>query len=248
MTAMSAREAAKPMNTITSTNAPTTLWVLGAGGHGRVVADAAAASGRFAEIVFFDDDTSLPARIGRFARQGDSAAFFADESRATTSPNAGANTGAVERHIAIGNNTLRDTLVRRCEAAGLALATVVHPAAVLSVEAEIAPGCFIAAGAIVAPGARLAAACIVNHAASVDHDVQLGRAVHVGPGARLGGAVTIGDRSWIGIGAVLRHGLALGRGVLAGAGAVVVADIDDGQRVVGNPARPLPVPPEIRDA
>lgn len=247
----------------------TALWILGAGGHGRVVADAAAASGRHAEIVFFDDAPDLPARIGRWPLRGGSDAFFASPSSAPSpsvpsappsatmpaSGSAGAAAPAVVRHVALGNNGLREAFVARCEALGQALATVTHPAAVVSPEADIAPGCFIAAGAIVAPGARLGPACIVNHGASVDHDVQLGRAVHVGPGARLGGAVTVGDGSWIGIGAVLRHGLRIGRGVLAGAGAVLVADVEDGQRVVGNPARPMtlspaapPGPPENRDA
>ncbi|MCW5632673.1 MAG: NeuD/PglB/VioB family sugar acetyltransferase [Rubrivivax sp.] len=209
------------------------LWILGAGGHGRVVADAAAAApaGRYDEIAFFDDDGSLPPRVGRWPVRGDAEAFLA------------AGAADVARHVAIGDNARRAAFVQRCELQGLRLATVVHPAAVVSAEAELAGGCFVAAGAVVAPGAALGAACIVNHGASVDHDVHLGRAVHVGPGARLGGGVTVGDEAWIGIGAVVRHGQAIGPGAVVGAGAVVVADVPGGACVVGNPARPLPAGP-----
>jgi len=208
------------------------LWILGAGGHGRVVADAAAASGRFADIAFFDDDPARPLRIGPWAVLGDSQAFLA-----LAAPQV-----AIERHVGIGDNARRDHFAQRCESLGLALATVVHPAAVVSAQATLAAGCFVAAGAIVAPGAVLGVAAVVNHGASVDHDNRFGRAVHVGPGAHLGGNVAAGDRAWIGLGAAVRHGARIGARALVGAGAVVVADVDDDTRVVGNPARPLPDP------
>jgi sugar O-acyltransferase (sialic acid O-acetyltransferase NeuD family) len=227
-----------------------TLWILGAGGHGRVVADAAAASAKFAEIVFFDDAATLAPtspsapsapsapRVARWPLRGDTEAFFAQPTGAATS---------IERHIAIGDNGVRDRLVRRCEASQLKLATVVHPAAVVSADATVGAGAFIAAAAVVAPGADIGIAAIVNHGASVDHDNRIGRAVHIGPGAHLGGNVTVGETSWIGLGAALRHGVRVGRAALVGAGAVVVADVTDAARVVGNPARPLTDPAHAAD-
>lgn len=210
-----------------------TLWILGAGGHGRVVADAAAAGGRYGEIAFFDDDPTLGPQIGRWPMRGDAQAF------GTAGPAAAASAGAIERHIGIGDNVRREHLARRCESLGLLLATVVHPAAVVSVDAALAPGCFVAAGAVVAPGAELGAATIVNHGASIDHDGRIGRAVHVGPGAHLGGNVAVGDLAWVGLGAAVRHGARIGARAMVGAGAVVVADVVDDARVVGNPARPM---------
>lgn len=206
---------------------PATLWILGAGGHGRVVADAARASGRYGEIVFFDDAPAAGLACGAWAVRGDGAAFL-DEGGPQ-----------VERIVAIGDNRRRDDVLGTCAARSRRLAVVVHPAASVSIGARLGAGTFVAAGAVVAIGSDLGAGCIVNHGASVDHDCRLGRAVHVSPGARLGGDVRVGDRSWIGIGAAVRHGLGIGSDALIGAGAAVVADVPDNSRWAGNPARPL---------
>jgi sugar O-acyltransferase (sialic acid O-acetyltransferase NeuD family) len=204
------------------------LWIFGAGGHGRVVADAAALQGRWRAIVFFDDWVTVGSMVGRWPVRGDAEAFLQE----------GSGPG-VQRHIAIGDNHRRHDMARSCEARGLPLATIVHPAAVVSAEAELGAGCFVAATAVVAPGAAIGVAGIVNHGASVDHDCRLGRAVHVGPGARLGGAVTVGDRGWIGICAAVRQQMTIGADAVVGAGAVVVAPVAEQACVVGNPARPM---------
>lgn len=206
------------------------LWILGAGGHGRVVADAARAAGRWQRIEFFDDAPAIGEKVGATPVAGDGERFFRADAAGAFGP---------LRHVAVGDNAQREALLARCEAQGFDVAVVVHPAAVVSAEATLAPGCFIAAGAVVAPGAAIGAGSIVNHQASVDHDCRLGRAVHVGPGAHLGGGVVVGDRAWIGIGATVRHAACIGAGALVGAGAVVVAAVADNAQVVGNPARPM---------
>jgi len=50
---------------------------------------------------------------------------------------------------------------------------------------------------------------------------------------------TVERRAALGSGAVISGGVRIGRGALVGAGAVVVHDVEPGQIVVGNPARPL---------
>lgn len=199
------------------------LWILGAGGHGRVVADAARTQGVWPEIVFFDD-APAGGLVDGLTVAGGSEAFF--------------EAGQAARIVAIGDNRLRDVLSARCLASQLPMATVVHARASVSPASSVGPGCFVAAMAVIGPGARLGRACIVNTSASVDHECRLGVAVHVSPGAHLGGNVVVGSRSWVGIGAAVRQGEVIGDDALVAAGAVVVSAVADNSRVAGVPARP----------
>ena len=199
------------------------LWILGAGGHGRVVADAARSQGGWSEILFFDDSPRGDLVDGvRVA--GGSAAYF--------------EPGEAARIVAIGDNRRREVMTTRCIAEGLMLASVVHGRASVSPASIIGPGSFVAAMGVVGPGARLGLACIVNTSASVDHDCILGDAVHVSPGAHLGGNVVVGHRSWVGIGAAIRQGEVIGVDAMVAAGAVVVSAVADNTQVAGVPARP----------
>ena len=203
------------------------LAILGAGGHARVVADAAEAAGWTVPGLF---DREAPPGDHPWPLLGDAEALFA---------RAAEFDGAV---VALGDNDLRLEWTLKLGARGLPLATVIHPTAWVSPRARLGGGTVILALAGVGTGARLGRAVIVNTGASVDHDCALGDGVHVSPGARLAGGVTVGERSWIGLGAVVREGLALGEAVRVGAGAAVVEPVESGQTVVGVPARPIGAP------
>lgn len=203
-----------------------TLAVLGASGHGKVVADTALACG-FTQVLFFDD--AWPQRVanGGWSVEADSRTLLAE---------AGRFDGVL---VAIGNCAVRLARQRELEAAGATLATLVHPRAWVSPGARLGAGTVVMAGAVVNVDAVLGDACIVNTGATVDHDCVLADGVHVSPGAHLAGNVAVGACSWLGIGCVVRQNIRIGTHVMAGAGAVLVADIADGLTVAGNPARPL---------
>jgi sugar O-acyltransferase (sialic acid O-acetyltransferase NeuD family) len=201
------------------------LAILGAGGHGKVVADAALLQG-CSVIAFFDDDWPRVAATGPWPVSGTLTDLVAS----------GPVGGAV---VAIGDNTVRLARQRTLAEAGIFLFTVVHPRAAISPFAEIGAGSVIFAGAVVNAFARLGLGCIVNTAATVDHDCVLADGVHLSPGAHLGGGVSVGLRSTIGIGASVKHGVSIGADVMIGAGAAVIDHIPDGMTVVGVPARPI---------
>lgn len=202
----------------------TRLAILGASGHGKVVADAALAAG-WRTVAFFDDAWPGLSVVGPWPVIGDTAALHRESS---------GYDGAI---VAIGDNATRLFKQRALAQAGITVVSVIHPAATISVYAHIGPGTLVCAGVIVNPFARLGHGCILNTASSVDHDCELSDGVHLSPGAHLGGAVRVGEASWIGIGASVRHCVAIGAGVVVGGGAVVVGDIADGLTVMGIPAR-----------
>jgi sugar O-acyltransferase (sialic acid O-acetyltransferase NeuD family) len=203
------------------------LLIAGAGGHGRVVADAAEASGLWSAIAFVDDDLTKTDTVDGWPVLGNLEAAL--------------EVSADFQHIviAIGDNRARLTFLQGYANSDLVLTNVIHPGAVVSSRATLNAGTVVFAGAVINTGAILGAGCIVNTGAIVDHDCQLGNAVHVSPGANLAGEVSVGDCSWIGIGASVRQQIQLGSHVIVGAGSAVINDFGDNQTLVGVPASPI---------
>jgi sugar O-acyltransferase (sialic acid O-acetyltransferase NeuD family) len=200
------------------------LVILGASGHGKVVADTAECCG-WQSVEFFDDAWPGLQKNGVWPVVGDTAALMGRLADFD---------GVV---VAIGNNRIRHAKLLELRAEGARLVTLVHPAATVSRYAVIGEGTVVFAGAVVNAGARIGTAAILNTSCSIDHDCLLGDAVHISPGARLAGGVQVGDLSWVGIGASVRQLISIGQRVVVGAGSAVVSDIPDDVTVAGVPAQ-----------
>ena len=197
------------------------LLIIGAGGHGRVVADIA--SKRCANVAFLDDE--VPSGDLPWPLLGSLALF--DQVQADFG-------GFI---VGVGGNAQRIDIAERLERLGGTLTSVVDPSAVVSPHAKIGSGTVVMPQAAINYGAELGRSCIVNTGATVDHDCRLGDGVHVSPGAHLAGGVTVGARAWIGVGASVREGVTVAEDVIVGAGAAVVGDLSPGSVVKGVPAR-----------
>lgn len=200
------------------------LAVLGASGHGKVVADTAQCCG-WDQVDFFDDAWPSLTSNGSWLVVGDSDAMYARLQNYQ---------GVI---VAIGNNVVRQAKLAALIEAHAPVVSLVHPAAVISQYAALGPGSVVFAGAVVNVGAKVGLGAILNTGSSVDHDCVLGDTVHVSPGSRLAGAVCVGARSWIGIGACVKQLIKIGSDVVVGAGAAVVSDVPDGVVVAGIPAK-----------
>ena len=208
----------------------TRLIIVGAGGHGSVLAEAAVLSKIWSSVCFVDDRQDCDASVVGFPVLGSTELLgeLVDEE--------------TRFFVAIGQNRYRDEALSSIREQGGSLANVIHPAAVVSPSALVESGTGICAGAVVNARASIGRGSIINTSATIDHDCILGCAVHISPGAHLAGGVTVGDRSWIGIGAVVKEGISIGDDCVVGAGASVVEDVGSGMTVVGVPARPMEKP------
>ena len=191
------------------------LWIVGAGGLGREVADACRAAGTPVEG-FVDDRAGGPVAGLPVVR----------------TPPAGA-----ELLVAVGDPTTRERLVERL-LVGAPAGAVVHPSATLAGGVEVGAGVVVLAGAVVSVDAVLGPHAQVHYGATVGHDTRLGRSATVLPGAHVAGSVHLGDGVLVGTGAVVLQGLEIGARAVVGAGAVVTRDVAPGATVVGVPARP----------
>lgn len=202
------------------------LALLGASGHGKVVADVALAAG-WQSVMFFDDAWPGVSVNRHWPVVGDTAALLGRVSEFD---------GVL---VAIGNGAVRWRKQQVLQEAGARLATVVHPRAWVSPFALLGAGTVVMVGAVVNVDAVVGDACIINTGATVDHDCELAHAVHIGPGANVSGNVTVGACSWVGVGSTIRQGTGIGVETTVGAGAVVVRPVLDRLTVVGCPAAPL---------
>lgn len=203
------------------------LRIIGAGGHGRVVADIAEAAGHWDSICFLDDRFPDGGRVDDWEVLGDVASL-----EATVDDTA-------EYLVAIGDNRARESLCGRILREGRRLATLVHPSAVVSPRARIEAGTVVFAGVVVNIGAVVEQGVILNSGCLVEHDCRVGAFSHIAPGALLAGDIQIGERAWVGIGASVRNGIRIGPDSTIGAGAAVIRDVEPGATIVGVPGSEL---------
>ena len=191
------------------------LVIIGASGHGKVIADIAVKNG-YEHIVFLDDKNvkecaGFPV-IGKTSE---------------------ANGMDGDKIVAIGNARIRERIQEGLKD----VVTLIHPDAVISRRVEIGEGSVVMAGAVINTDAVIGKGCIIYTAASADHDCILGEYVHVSVGSHLSGTVNVGKGTWIGAGATVSNNVNICGDCMVGAGAVCIKDIDRPGTYVGVPAR-----------
>lgn len=207
------------------------VLIIGAGGHGQVVADILWRMQEVGEKIlplgYLDDDPALHGQkkcglpvLGNLTDLH----LFAHDALV----------------LAIGNNRIRQQVAQALQAQGEQFMTARHPTAVIAPDVSIHSGCMICANVVINPGTIIGSHVILNTACTVDHHNQIGDFAHIAPGAHLGGDVQIGVGSLIGIGGIITPQTQIGNGCTVGAGAVVLHDLPDGVTAVGVPAHLIP--------
>lgn len=178
------------------------LLIVGVGGHGRSVAEAALAAGNFDTLGFIDDAAEKVKQVWDYPVWG------------TTADLARYRAYADAAIVALGNNELREKLCEQLQAAGFELATIIHPLAIISPRAMIGTGTAIMAGAIIGTEACVGTGVIINSGAVVDHDARVHDYGHVGVNACMAGGSILGKGAWIHAGSSLGYGVKVGTGIV----------------------------------
>ena len=197
------------------------VYVLGAGGHAKVVISTLRALGMEVAGLYDDDAAKKGAMCAAVPVLGSIGSLNSEMTR--------------ECVLAIGDNATRQQLAERMS--WVHWLTIVHPKAYVHDSARLGPGTVIMAGVVVQPDAQIGAHCIINTGATVDHGCVVGDFCHVAPGCNLGGTVTLAEGVFMGIGSVAIQSISVGAWTAVGAGAAVVTDLPDRVLAMGVPAR-----------
>ena len=199
------------------------LIIIGASGHGKVVADIAIKMNKWQSIAFLDDDESIKTSMGLEVIGRTADAFtYKDEA---------------DFFVAIGSNTTREKIQEKLIEQGINVICLIHPSAVIGTNVEIGFGSVVMAGVVINSSSRIGNGCIINTSSSIDHDNVIENYVHISPGVNMAGTVKVGKGSWIGIGSVVSNNVNICSSCKVGAGAVVVKDITEPGTYVGVPVR-----------
>ena len=197
------------------------LIIIGASGHGKVVADIAIKMNKWQSIAFLDDDQAIKTSKGLEVIGKTADAFtYKDEA---------------DFFVAIGNNAIREKVQEKLIEEGLNVVSLIHPSAIIGTDVEVGIGTAVMAGVVINTSTRIGKGCIINTSSSLDHDNVIEEYVHISPGVNLAGTVKVGKGSWLGIGSVVSNNVNICIDCKVGAGAVVVKDITEPGTYVGVP-------------
>lgn len=199
-----------------------TLLIIGASGHGKVVADIAMKMGKWKEIVFVDDAIDHSVLGHKVIGKTKDIWGYIEHS---------------DIFVAIGNNDIREKLQNQLESGGATIPVLIHPQAMIGAGTKIESGTIVMAGAVINSCVQINKGCIINTGATIDHDSVIEEYVHISPGSHLAGKVKVGRKTWLGIGTVISNNVYIVDNCMLGAGAVVVKDIVEPGTYVGVPVR-----------
>lgn len=206
-----------------------TLFIVGAGGQGKVIADLSEVLGF--SVKFFDDSFPSKTSLEHWPVSGTvSDLINLEKGNEEYSPNV---------IVAIGDNEVRSQKLELLERHNFNIVTLIHPSAVISKYSKIEAGSVILGNAVINAFAFIGVGCIINTNCVIEHDCIVRDYCHISPNVALAGGVTVGKKTWVGIGSQVKQLVSIGNNCTIGAGSNVIKNIPDNVTAFGSPAIPI---------
>jgi len=202
------------------------LLIIGAGGHAKVVVEAAILQAKYKIVGLTDEAVAENSEILGYKVRRQMSDF-------------GLRRGYFI--VAIGDNATRKQRFEEMLALGWEPATIVHPTAVISRYCTIGEGSMICLRASICTEAKLGQNVILNSGGIVSHECSVGAHSHISVGVSLAGRTRVGEGVLMGVASCTIPGTRIGNWSTVGAGAAVIRDVSDQCTVVGVPAKPLQI-------
>lgn len=200
--------------------------IIGAGGHGKVIADIIEKSGDKV-LGFLDDNVPINTIIIKEKDIKVLGKLVDIEKFISENPN-------IEFIIGIGNNKIRKGIA---DTKKLKYYTAIHPSSQIALDVEIGKGSVVMANACINTSAKIGKHCIINTGVIIEHDNVIEDYVHISPNATLCGTVKVGEQTHIGAGVTVKNNTNICSNCIIGCGAVVVKDISKEGTYVGVPVQ-----------
>ena len=201
--------------------------IIGASGHGRVIADILEETPEYRILGFIDSYKAKGTQVLGYQVLGDLGDMekeFKDR--------------AVHAIVGIGDNWTRKTIALEAKqlCPRMHYINAVHPSAVISKYSKMGQGVVVVAGSVINAGAQIGNHTIINTKSSVGHDTVLRDYSSLASGVTIGGNVQIGELSAISLGAVVRNNIRIGDNTVIGSCSYVNQAIGDNVLAIGSPA------------
>jgi len=195
-------------------------WIIGGGGHSKVVIAACQGAG-IAVHGLFDDNQALWNTFLWGIKMGPlpESDWWKDHNG----------------FLAIGENTVRQRLSEKIQPKKWT--TIIHPTAIVHPTASIGEGSYIGARTVIQPDVSIGKHVIINTGAIIEHDVKVESFCHIAPQTVLAGHVRVGEGTLVGIGSSVIPGVTIHSWSIIGAGSAVIENISSHKVAVGIPCR-----------
>jgi sugar O-acyltransferase (sialic acid O-acetyltransferase NeuD family) len=208
------------------------LYIIGAGGFGREVADTVReinkADGPVYRIAgFVDDDESKWGKIVNDIEVKGGVDWLLGLGSGGQKPCA---------VITIAKPKIRENIAKKLYRY-VNWINVIHPFASISISSTIGKGNIVQSFVSINANTKIGDHCIINYNSMIGHDVVLEEYVSIMPQCGIPGGCSLKKRAYIGIGTTMIQNIVIGEDVVIGAGSVVLKDVNRDTTVFGNPAR-----------